>query len=176
MSCPLWCLHPDCLESTDHFANYNSLQLHTKLWHSPAEPPNDLQLCVGSTQRLQDQLRSHTISVPWRGGSEKATIAFDHLAVESSVSLLTGSPAIGLDSEWDWERQVAVLQLAGPGGCLVCMLPDVDLGQCPTLLQMLSDPTVVKAGIGIAQDAALLRQRGVEVAGCLDLFLSLIHI
>ena len=78
-----------------------------------------------------------------------AVVAYDcETADQMAAQLLGTGCAVGLDTEWNAAREVALLQLAGQGGCLLCMLPELDLQQCPNLLQLLSNPQIIKAGIG----------------------------
>jgi len=43
--------------------------------------------------------------------------------------------------------------------------------ECPSLRKLLVDHCIVKVGVGIGQDVNLLRKSGLDVNGCLDLFL-----
>eukprot|EP00929_Paragymnodinium_shiwhaense_P052088 TRINITY_DN26119_c1_g4_i2.p1 TRINITY_DN26119_c1_g4~~TRINITY_DN26119_c1_g4_i2.p1 ORF type:complete len:575 (-),score=139.07 TRINITY_DN26119_c1_g4_i2:594-2318(-) len=116
------------------------------------------------------------LTVTWRGQQQPVALASTADEAERLVeALLARRPmAFGFDTEWSSQREVAVLQLAGADMCLVLLLPEVELKQCPLLLGLLADSELVKAGVGVAQDAVLLQKscgEGAAVAGCCDLFM-----
>jgi len=112
----------------------------------------------------------------WCGSIEEVTLASTVEEIEAALAELMLKrfelQIVGLDTEWGASREVAVLQMAWKGHCLLCLLPCHQLQDSPSLRSILEDASVVKAGVGIAQDAQMLRsQAGIDVRGCCDLFL-----
>lgn len=128
--------------------------------------------------RLEDinnQEVRHAV-VCWRNQREEVIIAFDAMSAEvvlaDALERRSSIGVVGLDTEWGRSREVAVLQLAWSGCCLLCLFPCSEMSHCASLVKLLEDPCIMKAGIGIGQDAAMLRaQAGIQVCGCCDLFL-----
>jgi len=86
-----------------------------------------------------------------------------------------GGGAMGLDLEWkptfrarQATSRAAVLQLSGPGLCLVIQLQQ--LNHIPRQLrQLLADPTLLKVGVSVGDDLAKLRHDwGVASSGYVD--------
>eukprot|EP00966_Prymnesium_polylepis_P121385 2805441-Prymnesium_polylepis.2 len=76
----------------------------------------------------------------------------------------TAAPVIGLDTEWVGKRPVALLQLADERYCALVRLCRMQgAPPAPSLLALLADPSVLKVGVGVQQDVALLQR---ALAGC----------
>lgn len=101
------------------------------------------------------------------------------VALQRLRTLVTASgalPVIGVDAEWITGRSISLLQLAAPGYCLLLrlhLLPkDVAAAALlpPSLASLLGDVSILKLGVGIAQDLRLLQsQFGLIARGVLDL-------
>ncbi|MEW5308485.1 MAG: hypothetical protein WDW38_000441 [Sanguina aurantia] len=83
---------------------------------------------------------------------------------------------LGLDAEWDsgaaasGSSAVALLQLSTATECVLVQLGRLQGGVPPSLLRLLADPQVIKAGLGIAEDMRRLQVGfGIAVQGAVDL-------
>ncbi|CAJ1398632.1 unnamed protein product [Effrenium voratum] len=115
-----------------------------------------------------------SFEVEWNGAFEKVVLVDSAAAAERVLAALQMTSEtnrfLGFDTEWGAEGQVALLQLATESVCLLCLLPEVSLQDCPTLKAMLVDPSFIKVGVAVALDADLLKEQfQVSVKGCLDL-------
>lgn len=82
-------------------------------------------------------------------------------------------PVVGVDAEWVAKRPVSLLQLATHDACLLLRLHSLfecDQPPPPSLVELLSDPGIVKTGVGVMNDLRLVGERiGVESSGVLEL-------
>lgn len=111
--------------------------------------------------------------VDWNGEAERVTVVDSAQAAERIIGACcaTSEPCfVGFDTEWGSQGQVALVQLATESMCLLCLLPEVSLHDCPSLMAMLSNPHHIKVGVAVVLDADLLKEQfKIEVRGCLDL-------
>lgn len=112
--------------------------------------------------------------VEWNGTTEKVTLVASAATAEELLKpFCDTSPTtsfVGFDTEWGSQGQVALLQVATESMCILCLLPEVSLENCPSLLALLSHSHFIKAGVAVSLDADLLREQfKIEVKGCLDL-------
>jgi prolyl-tRNA editing enzyme YbaK/EbsC (Cys-tRNA(Pro) deacylase) len=103
--------------------------------------------------------------------------ALQHLRARATES--GALPVIGVDAEWIAGRRIALLQLAAPSFCVLLrlhLLPkDAVVASAaallpPSLALLLGDVSILKLGVGIAQDLRLLHEQfGVIARGVVDL-------
>ena len=80
--------------------------------------------------------------------------------------------AIGLDAEWVASRPPALLQLSTERSCVLLRLCQLvaDGPPSPSLLSLLEDPCILKAGVGVTHDLARLdAQLGCHARGGIEL-------
>jgi len=114
---------------------------------------------------------------------EQCENAIREMALRATAARSKGDPVvIGLDTEWASrpapsnddkdaaeEPSVAILQLSDAASCLVIRIPECN-PLPPTLHALLADPTVLKAGVAIENDAKmLLDEHGLATRGWVDL-------
>eukprot|EP00438_Fugacium_kawagutii_P019014 Skav234572 [mRNA] locus=scaffold2869:166626:168281:+ [translate_table: standard] len=112
--------------------------------------------------------------VDWNGRVERVTVVDSADAAErifQSHAKGNSEPCfVGFDTEWGSHGQVALLQLATESMCVLCLIPEVSLQDCPSLKALLSDPQCIKVGVAVVLDADLLKEQfQVQVQGCLDI-------
>lgn len=82
---------------------------------------------------------------------------------ERAVSILRRSPLLGIDTETrpafkrGESHKVALLQIANEEVCFLFRLNE--MGFLPCLVQLLSDPSVLKVGLSLHDDFLMLRRR-----------------
>lgn len=94
---------------------------------------------------------------------------------ERAVSILRRSPLLGIDTETrpafkrGESHKVALLQIANEEVCFLFRLNET--GFLPCLVQLLSDPSVLKVGLSLHDDFLMLRRReeAFVPAGYIDL-------
>ena len=108
--------------------------------------------------------------VSWNGATQRVEVLTSSSDLEERVRCLGDANIIGFDTEWGAGGEVALVQLATEEHCLLCLLPEVCLQECPGFLELLRNPGVLKVGVAVALDADLLKaQFQVEMKGCVDL-------
>ncbi|CAK9002629.1 Exonuclease 3'-5' domain-containing protein 2 (3'-5' exoribonuclease EXD2) (Exonuclease 3'-5' domain-like-containing protein 2) [Durusdinium trenchii] len=112
----------------------------------------------------------------WASATRRVEVITSTSAAEEAISsILRGFSSevvhhVGFDTEWGSSGEVAVVQLANETSCLLCLLPEVCLNDCPSFLALLGDPQLLKMGVAVALDAELLKnQFKIEMKGCVDL-------
>jgi hypothetical protein len=125
-------------------------------------------------------------SLPLGTSVECFDISCDNLQSETALQRLRARatapgalPVIGVDAEWIAGRRIALLQLAAPSFCVLLrlhLLPkDAVVASAaallpPSLALLLGDVSILKLGVGIAQDLRLLHEQfGVIARGVVDL-------
>mmetsp|Transcript_70510 Transcript_70510/g.168891 ORF Transcript_70510/g.168891 Transcript_70510/m.168891 type:complete len:552 (+) Transcript_70510:54-1709(+) len=115
------------------------------------------------------------VEVDWRSRLVEVVVADTNETAEATAQSICeelGEVFIGMDTEWGKAGNVAVLQLASSSTCLICLLPEVDLQACKSILSILAESRFIKVGVAVTLDAQLLREQfGVQLHGCLDLSL-----
>ena len=109
----------------------------------------------------------------WNGTTEKVAVLTSSSAAEQAaedISETSETCIVGFDTEWGSKGEVALVQLATDGRCLLFLLPEVHLQDCPSLLRLFQDPRYLKVGVAVGLDAELLKEQfQIELRGCVDL-------
>ena len=101
----------------------------------------------------------------WASATRRVEVITSTSAAEEAISsILRGFSSevvhhVGFDTEWGSSGEVAVVQLANETSCLLCLLPEVCLNDCPSFLALLGDPQLLKMGVAVALDAELLKNQ-----------------
>lgn len=134
--------------------------------------------CSATVHRPPYSLPAATTVVCFDAAAEAAQAEAALQRVRERVVAPGTMPVVGLDAEWMAGRGVALLQLAVPGLCVLLRLhalpklSDTAAASLlpPSLAPLLADPSLLKLGVGIAQDLSLIRsQFGIISSGVLDL-------
>ncbi|CAE7661388.1 EXD2 [Symbiodinium necroappetens] len=118
-------------------------------------------------------MASMEFEVSWNGATEKVAVLTSSSAAEQSakdISETSETTIVGFDTEWGSKGEVALVQLATADRCLLLLLPEVHLQDCPSLLRLFEDPHYLKVGVAVGLDAELLKEQfQIDLRGCVDL-------
>ncbi|CAE7229055.1 EXD2 [Symbiodinium microadriaticum] len=118
-------------------------------------------------------MASMEFEVSWNGATEKVAVLTSSSAAEQAatdISETSETTIVGFDTEWGSKGEVALVQLATADRCLLLLLPEVHLQDCPSLLRLFQDPHYLKVGVAVGLDAELLKEQfQIDLRGCVDL-------
>lgn len=133
------------------------------------QPHDDLGIAIEAYCALNCGKEVPTLYTPRLGTTTVLIEKIEELDAQVDAILSEDCRIMGLDTEWDHDQHIALVQLAA-GNCCLLMRPACLRASPQRLVTALADPRLLKFGVGIRQDIQLIEaQIGVKVRGGVEL-------